>query len=297
LALAADGDGLLIFGDENFGATAFDVDFGDFGRGEGFADVFGGVVAPVDDVDFFAVADFVHDGLDADAAAADEGANGVDAGHIGGDGDFGAAAGFAGDGFDLDGAVLYLGDFLAEEIFDEFGVAAAKDELGAAIVALDAFDEYLEAGADGVIFAFDLFAAGHDAGGFADVDADEFGLDAGDHAGHDGADFVFEHSKDGVALGFAEALDDDLFGGLGGHAAEAGDFVLFFDNIADVFAFAGFTQGDFAGWVEGDVVFDDGMHDEDVGLAGVEIELCADVHVFVAVVFAPSGGDGLLDDV
>ena len=124
LALFADGDGLLVFGNVDFGFFAIDVDSHDFGGAESFTDVFGGVVAPVDDVDFLAVTDFVHDGLDADAATADEGTNWVDAWYSGSDGDFGAAAGFAGDAFDFDGAASDFGDFLPEEGLDEFGVAA-----------------------------------------------------------------------------------------------------------------------------------------------------------------------------
>ena len=142
-----------------------------------------------------------------------------------------------------------------------------------------------------------MFALGHDAVGFADVNADEFGFDASDHAGHDSADFVFEDGENDVAFGLAETLDDDLLGSLGGNAAEAGDFVFFFDNVADFFAFAGFFDGDFVRGIVGDVVFDDSTHDESVGFAGVEIEFGTDVHVFVAVVFAPGGGDGLLDNV
>ena len=296
LALATDGDGLLVFGDEDFGALALNFDLTDFGRGEGFADVFGGVVAPVDDVDFFAIADFVHDSLDADTATTDEGTDRVDAGDGGGDGDFGATAGFAGDGFNFDAAIFDFGDFLTEEMLDKLFVATTEDELGTTLVALDTFDEDFEAGADGVIFTFDLLRFGHNAVGFADVDADEFGFDAGNHAGHDGVDFVFEHLQDDVALGFAEALDDDLFGGLAGDATEAGDFVFFLDDVAEFFLFASFTEGDFATGIKGDVVFYDSAHDENVSFAGVEVEFGADVHVSVAVVFAPSGGDGLLDD-
>ena len=124
MALFADGDGLLVFGNVDFSFFAIDVDFHDFSGAEGFADVFGSVVAPVDDIDFLAVTDFVHDSLDADAATTNEGSNWVDAWYSGSDGDFGAAAGFAGDAFDFDGAASNFGDFLLEEGFDEFGAAA-----------------------------------------------------------------------------------------------------------------------------------------------------------------------------
>ena len=124
LALFTDSDGLLVLGNVNLGFLAIDVDLHDFSRTEGFTNILGSVIAPVDDVDFLAVADFVHDGLDADATTADEGTDWIDAGNGGSDGDFGAAAGFAGDAFDFDGAVSDFRNFLFEESLDEFGAAA-----------------------------------------------------------------------------------------------------------------------------------------------------------------------------
>ena len=141
MTLTTNGDGLLVFGDEDFGAFFIDFHFADFGGGKGFADVFGRIVAPVDDVDFFAIADFIHNGLDADAATTDKGTDGINAWNICSHGDLGAAASFAGDGFDFDGAILDFGDFLTEEILDKFGIAATEDELGATLIAFDAFDE------------------------------------------------------------------------------------------------------------------------------------------------------------
>ena len=110
----ADSDGLLVFRNVNLGFFAVDFDFDDLGWTESFVDVFGGVVAPVDDVDFFFVADFVHDGLDADASATNKGPDWVDSRDSGHDGDFGAATSFSSDAMDFDGAVFDFGDFLAE---------------------------------------------------------------------------------------------------------------------------------------------------------------------------------------
>ena len=81
LALLADSDGLLIFGNVDFGFLAIDINFHDFGGTEGFTDIFGSVVAPVDDIDFLAVTNFVHDGADTDTASTDESTDWIDAGY------------------------------------------------------------------------------------------------------------------------------------------------------------------------------------------------------------------------
>ena len=296
LALATDGDGLLVFCDENFGVFAVDFDFCDLGRREGFTDIFGSVVGPVDDVDFFAVADFVHDGLDADATTTNESTDWIDAGDVRGDSDFCAATGFAGDAFDFYGAVFDFGDFLAEKIFDKFGATAREDELGAGVFAFDIFDVDFDAGADGIVFAVDLFRARNDTVGFSEVDADELWLDARDDAGHDSAEFVLELGQDDIALSFTQARNDDLFGGHRGDATETGDFVFFFNDVADFLALAGGGKRNFCGGVVGDVVFDDFAGDINIGFACVQVQSGANVHFFVAVIFAPSGGDCSFDD-
>ncbi len=74
MALLADSNRLLIFVDEDVGFLVVNLDFIDFGWAQRFADIFRWIVAPGNDVDFFFVADFVHDGLDTDATATNEGA-------------------------------------------------------------------------------------------------------------------------------------------------------------------------------------------------------------------------------
>jgi len=76
--------------------------------------------------------------LDADAASADQRADGVNAGGAGGNGDFGSPTGFAGDSFDFNEAIFEFGDLLAEEVFNEFGSGAADNEVGALFAALNA---------------------------------------------------------------------------------------------------------------------------------------------------------------
>lgn len=172
MALFADGDRLLIFCDVNFGFFAVDFYLGDLCWAESFADVFGSIVAPGDDVDFFTVADFVHDGLNTDAATANKGANWVNASNCGGNGDFGAFAGFTGNAANFYGARFDFWDFLAEEGLNKFGTAAGEDELSAAFATFNVFNVNLNTGANGIVFAVDLLRTWHDAVGAAKIDAD-----------------------------------------------------------------------------------------------------------------------------
>ncbi len=106
LALLTDSDGLLVLGDVDFGFFAVDFDLCNFGWTEGFTDIFGGIVAPVDDINLLFVADFVHDSLDSNTASAHEGADWVYAGDGRHDGDFGAATGLASDALNFYGIVF-----------------------------------------------------------------------------------------------------------------------------------------------------------------------------------------------
>ena len=296
MALFADGDGLLLWRNKDLGFFAVDFDFGDLGWAEGFANIFGSVVAPGDDVDFFFVADFVHDGLDADATTTHKGADWINAWDGGDDGNFGATSGFSGDAFDFDSVVFEFRDFLAEEALDEFSRATAEDELGTAVATLDFFDEDFDAATDGVEFAIDLFGTRHDATTAANVDADEFRFDASDGTGDDSADFVFVFGENSVVFGFAETLDNNLLGGASGNTTKRGNFVFFLDGTTDFGFFAGFTLRNFGRRIVGKSVFDDFASDKNVGFAGVGVQNGANVHIAVTVVFAPSGGDGLLDN-
>ena len=81
-------------------------------------------------------------------------------------------------------------------------------------------EERLQALADGVALAGNLLLKGEDAHAAAEVHEHVPALDALHDAGYDTALFVFEFGVGGLALGLADALDDDLFGGLGGDAAK-----------------------------------------------------------------------------
>ena len=143
-----------------------------------------------------------------------------------------------------------------------------------------------------------MLASGHNTIGATEVDADEPLLDASDSTDNDGADLIFKGREDGIAFGFAKSLNDDLLSGLSGDAAETLDGVFFFNLVAD-FGLLVFDliERDFGRRVVGDAFLDDFASHEDIGFAGLGVEGGADVHVAVAVVFAPSGGDGLFDDV
>ena len=143
-----------------------------------------------------------------------------------------------------------------------------------------------------------MFRTRHDTIGTTEIDADETWFDARNGAGDDGADFIFEGCEYSVVFGFTETLDDDLLGSLSGNAAETFDGEFLFDGVADFEIFAlGLIERNFGRRVEGDAFFDDFANHVNVGFAGLGVEGGADVHVAVAVVFAPGGSDGLLDDV
>ena len=185
-----------------------------------------------------------------------------------------------------------------EEGFDEFCAATREEQIGTAVGAFDFFDEDLDAVTYGVVFAVDLFASRHDAGGTTEIDADESLLDAGDGAGDDSADFVFKGGKNGIVFSFAKALDDDLFGSLSGNAAEIFDNILFFNGVTDLSLLVfDLVKWDFGRRVVSDAFFDDLARNEDIGFTSLGVKDGTDVHVAVAVVFAPSGSDSLFDNI
>ncbi len=103
--------------------------------------------------------------------------------------------------------------------------------------------------------------------------------------------------EDGVALGFADLLEDDLLGHLGGDAAEGGSVLVEAELAADFD-----LGGEFAGLIEGHLVdfvfdlvgaFDDGLEDVGADLAGFAVHLGA--HVLLGlVVFARGESNGVL---
>ena len=66
-----------------------------------------------------------------------------------------------------------------------------------------------------------MFFGGHDGLGAADIDDSGFAFEAKDHTINDGIQFVAIFGEDGVFFGLANPLENNLFGGLGGDAAES----------------------------------------------------------------------------
>ena len=179
-----------------------------------------GVVVPRDDVDLLA-AELGDDGLDARAALADGGADRVEAFLARGDGDLRAAAGLAGDRLDLDRAAVDLGHLELEQAAQEALVGAADEDLRPAAGAADLEDERLDVLADAVVLERRLLGGGEDRlDVLADVEDDRPRLDPVDRAGDQLAFAVRELVEDLVALDLADALEDDLLGGLGADATE-----------------------------------------------------------------------------
>ncbi len=199
---------------------------------------------------------------------------------------------------DGDGAVVDLGDFGLEEVLDERGRGAGDDDLRALGGAVDAEKDDADALADGELLEAGLLALGHAGFGFAEIEDDVHGLEALDGGVEDLSGAVAVLVEDGVALGFADLLEDDLLGHLGGDAAE-GRGVLVEAEFAADFDF----RREFAGLLESELVvgvfdllgsFDDGLEDVGADFAGLVVHLAA--HVFLGlVVLARGEGDGVFN--
>ena len=98
---------------------------------------------------------------------------------------------------------------------------------------VDALQHDTDALADGELFEARLLAAGHAGLGLAEVEDDVLQLEALDGGVQDFADAVRVLIENGVALGFADLLEDDLLGHLGGDAAEDVGGLVVADFAAD----------------------------------------------------------------
>ena len=103
--------------------------------------------------------------------------------------------------------------------------------------------------------------------------------------------------KDNFSFGFAEFLQDDLFGCLSGNSAQMSNLVVLFDCLADfglwVLLF-GFFQANLQVAVFDFV--DDIVDNIDVDIATVDVDCCSDILVALAVVAPLGGGYCLLDN-
>ena len=120
------------------------------------------------------------------------------------------------------------------------------------------------------------------------------GLEAVDDAGDDVAFLAGVLLEDDLALGLAQALQDDLLRGLGGDAAGVLREDLDVDDVAEVG-----VGRDCLRLVEGDLdlvvldLFDDGLLGEDAHGAGAAVDLDDEVGVGEGVLLVGGGQRGL----
>src|SRR6185437_2200790 len=260
--------------------------------GEG-GDLFG----ELDDVDLFP-AELADDGLHTHALHADAGADGIDVLIAGHDGDLGALAGLAGDGADDDGAVVNFRHFGLKERLHQRRSSARDDDLRSLGGAIHSQQHHPQALANGELLEARLLALGHAGFGLAEVEDDVHGLEALDGGGEDLAGTAAVLLKDGVALGLADLLEDDLLGHLGGDAAEGRGVLVEAQLAADLD-----LRGELAGLIESELVLgvldllialDDGLEDVGANLAGLPVELAA--HGLLGLVELARGeSDGVFD--
>ena len=207
------------------------------------------------------------------------------------DGNLGALPGFAGNGADDHGVVVNLRHFALEEALHQLRNGTGDDHLGALGGAIDALQHDAHALADGELLQARLLALGHPGFGFAQVEDDVLQLEPLDGGVQHFAQAVGVFLVDGIPLGFAHLLEDDLLGHLGGDAAQhVGRLV-----IADFSASLDF-RGQGPGVVEGDLVdrifqllgsLDHGLVDVGADLARFPVELGP--HIFLRFVVLARG--------
>ena len=300
LALLADGKRELGVVNDDFDLLFGEVrdgDARDFGGLQCLLGEGGDLVRVLDDVDLFA-AQFADDRLHTHALHADAGTDGIDVLVPAHDSDLAALTGLAGDSADRDSAVVDLGDFRLEERLDERRSGTRDDHLWALCGAINAQKDDAHTLADGELFEARLLALGHPGLGLAEVEDDVHGLEALDGGGKDLASAVRILVEDGVALGLADLLKDDLLGHLCGDAAERRGVLVEAELAADL------NLGrELASLLEGELVvgvfnefgrFNNGLVDVGADLAGLAVHLAA--HVFDGLVeLAGREGDRILD--
>src|SRR5690606_38041978 len=97
---------------------------------------------------------------------------------------------------------------------------ARNNQLRAARAALNVLQINLEPLSRVIALALDLLAARHNTLSFAEVESHNVALHAGNQRVDNRADFVLELVNNNFALGFAQALQNNLLGGLSGNAAK-----------------------------------------------------------------------------
>src|ERR1017187_4243653 len=300
LALLADRKRKLRIVDDHFQLLLGELSNGnaaDLGRLQRLFSKGGDLVAEFDDVDFLA-AQFADDGLNAHSLHADAGADRVHILIAALDGDLGALAGFAGNGANNDRVVVDLGDFRLKQIRYQLRCGAGDDNLRSLGGAVYLEQHHAHALADRELLQAGLFALGAARFSLAQVVDHILTFNALDGGVQDFLFAVRVFLEDGVTLGFADLLEDDLLGELRGDAAQWTGIAIHADFRANFGAgsqLIGLRQRDL---VEGVFnllrVRDYSLVDVSRDFAGLFIELPA--HVFLGLVELARGqGNGLLD--
>src|SRR5579871_3560549 len=282
LAAPADGQRQLLVRNDDLDALVFLVHhhLGHFRRRERIDQEGGFVRRPGDDVDLLALQLGDH-GLDAAAAHADAGADRVDGGIAGDHRHLRAAAWVAGDRADLDHPVVDLGHLLREQLGHEAAVRARQHDLRALGLPADVVDVAADAIADLKVLARDRLVAADDAFAAPEIDDDVAVLDALDDAVDDLADAVLELLVLALAFGVADLARHHLPGHLGLHAPEleGREHLLVglpHEGVLVVELGVG-ERLERVGVLDRLLVVDDGDHAGDGGLAGLRIDVDADV--------------------
>ena len=253
---------------------------GDFRRRQRVHQEGGFVGRPGDDVDLLAL-QFGDHRLHARAAHADAGADRVDGAVVGDHRHLGAAAGIAGDGADFDDAVVDLGHLLGEQLGHEAAVGPGKHDLRALGLAADVVDVAADAVADLEVLARDRLVAAHDPFSAAQVDDDVAVFDPLDHAVDDLAHAVLELLELALTLGVADLSGHHLPGHLRLHAAKLEGRQDLLVGLADEGVLVvGRGVGEAlegVGVFDRLLVVDHGHHPRDGRLAGLRIDVHADV--------------------
>ena len=224
----------------------------------------------------------LHDHAHARAARPDAGADGVDPVGVRDDRDLAAEAGLASDVLDLDQAVGDLGDLELEETPHQVVGAPREDHLRALGRVLHLDDDRLDASTVLVALGVDLLALGQQRFDAAQVDEGVALVALLHDAGDDVADAIDVLVVHEVALGLADALQDDLLGRLGGDAAEVvgRHFVALDLGLVDRRQVDADLVALFVAHLEGldvDVLGKDELEDADIAGLGVDLDLgCLD---------------------
>ena len=236
------------------------------------------VAAPLDHVDLLAV-QFVHDVLNANPAQADARTDGVDTLLPGKDCHLAAGTGLAGDADDLDRPVVYLRHFHLEESPDERLVRPGHDDLRSPDRLVDGLEKDLIALSHAVSVVWRLFRHGKHGFRASQFDGNVSArLDALHRDGVHLADFVGVLLEDDVTLGFSKALNHHLLGSLGCDASRAVGQCPGRHVVAQVGDRADLLRVGQRYLGEGILhLLDDRLHDGDVHVPRVRVELDGDI--------------------